>query len=136
MWDGRLKGIKAIIGWQKTVPTKGCDHRLMLNVETRAVGLRKALRLIGNCSPVAPFLNRGRADRIPVCQRPYARFTPLYRSTDRRCRDGAAVQKLSRKASSAEAINVTPLSGTYTLSIKICDATGLSALRGLPALLG
>ena len=90
----RLQGIKTVVERQQAVPTEGDDHRLVLNAENRGVGFRRAHRLIGNRGPFAPFPNRRRADRVPPRQRPYARFTPLYRSTDRRCRGGAAVAAL------------------------------------------
>ncbi len=40
---------------------------------------------------IAALLIGGRADPVPAGERPYARFTPLYRSTDCLSRPGAAV---------------------------------------------
>lgn len=113
--DRRLQGIKAVVERQQAVPPKGNNHRLVLDAENRGMGFRRAHGLIANRGPLAPFLNRGRADRMVPGKRPYTLFTPLYRATDRLCRGGAAVKNLSQIASRSEASIVTPLSGTIHL---------------------
>jgi len=91
VWDGGLQRVEAVIERQQRMAAEGDDHRLLLDGEhSRVNGLRPHAR-IADARPLAPLLDGRRADPVTPGERPYALFTPLYRSTDRLSRCGASV---------------------------------------------
>src|SRR5271163_879162 len=99
MRDRRLQSIEAIVERQERVPTEGDDDRLLLDREHRGFRLTRAGWQIGDRAALLPFGDGLRVDAVAPGQRPQARLTMLYRSTDRLCRRGAAVENLAHSAS-------------------------------------
>src|SRR5262245_38347549 len=99
MRDRRLQGVEAIIERQQGVATKGDDNRLFLDREHRRSRLSLAGRQIGRRRPPLPLRHGLLIDPVALSQRPQARLTMLYRSTDRLCRRGAPMQNLAHSAS-------------------------------------
>src|SRR6185369_6056230 len=99
MGDRRLQRIEAIVERQQCMPAEGDDDRLLLDSEHRGLRLLRACRAIGNGVPTLPLGNGLLIDAVATGQRPQARLTMLYRSTDCLCRRGAAVKNLAHSAS-------------------------------------
>src|SRR5665213_613054 len=89
--DGRLQAIEAIVQRQQRVTPERHDHRLFIDRQNGRMNSLRSHGRIVDARSLPPLLNRGRADSMSQRQRPHALFTPLYRSTDRLCRRGAAV---------------------------------------------
>ena len=73
--------------------------RLILDRQDRRAWLFRAGRNVAHRRPPLPLRDRFLADPISGCQRPQARLTMLYRSTDRLCRCGAPMKNLAHSAS-------------------------------------
>src|ERR1700733_11485201 len=99
MRDRRLQGIEAIVERQERVPAEGDEDRLLLDREHRGFWFTRAGWQIGDGAALLPFGDGLRVDAVAQGQRPQARLTMLYRSTDRLCRCGAAVENLAHSAS-------------------------------------
>jgi hypothetical protein len=99
MRDRRLQGIEAIVERQERVPAEGDEDRLLLDREHRGFRFTRAGWQIGDGAALLPFGDGLRVDAVAQGQRPQARLTMLYRSTDRLCRCGAAVENLAHSAS-------------------------------------
>src|SRR5277367_4948588 len=56
-------------------------------------------RKVGDRSALLPLSDGFRVDPVALRQRPQARLTMLYRSTDRLCRRGAPMKNLAHSAS-------------------------------------
>src|SRR5476649_1901433 len=98
MRDRRLQGIEAIVEWQERMAAEGDDDRLLLYREHRGFRLTRAGWQIGDRAALLPFGDGLGVDAIAPRQRSQARLTMLYRSTDRLCRRGAAVENLAHSA--------------------------------------
>src|SRR5580704_5392556 len=99
MRDRRLQGIEAIVERQERVPAEGDEDRLLLDRAHRGFRFTRAGWQIGDGAALLPFGDGLRVDAVAPGQRPQARLTMLYRSTDRLCRCGAAVENLAHSAS-------------------------------------
>src|SRR6202049_4758042 len=99
MRDRRLQGIKTIVERQQRVPAEGNDDRLLPDRQHRRLRLARPGRQIGARTALLPLGDGLRVDAVAPGQSPQARLTMLYRSTDRLCRRGAAVEHLAHSAS-------------------------------------
>src|ERR1700692_1945359 len=99
MRDRRLQGIETIIERQQRMAAEGDDDRLLPDRQHRGLRLAPAGWQIGDRTALLPLCDGLRVDPVAPCQSPQARLTMLYRSTDRRCRRGAAVENLAHSAS-------------------------------------
>src|ERR1017187_2524210 len=99
MRDRRLQGIETIIERQQCMPAEGDDDRLLPDRQHRGLRLARAGWQIGDRTALLPLGDGLRVDPVAPGQSPQARLTMLYRSTDRRCRRGAAVENLAHSAS-------------------------------------
>src|ERR1700676_5185700 len=87
---------------------EGDDDRLLLDREHRGFRLTRAGWQIGDRAALLPLGDGLRVDAVAPGQRPQARLTMLYRSTDRLCRRGAAVENLAHSASLHAGENSAP----------------------------
>src|SRR5271170_6043234 len=99
MRDRRLQRIEAIIERQQGVPAEGDDNRLFPNRQHRGGGLSRTSRQISDSAALLPLGHGLRVDPVAPRKGPQALLTTLYRSTDRLCRGGAAVENLAHSAS-------------------------------------
>src|SRR5208283_4055617 len=97
--DCRLQGIEAIIEGEQRMVSEGDDDRFFLDRQHRRLRILRPGRQIGNRAPLLPLCDGLLVDPIAFGEPPQALLTMLYRSTDRRCRRGAAVKNLSHSAS-------------------------------------
>src|SRR5271166_474393 len=79
--------------------SEGDDDRFFLDRQHRRLRILRPGRQIGNRAPLLPLCDGLLVDPIAFGEPPQALLTMLYRSTDRRCRRGAAVKNLSHSAS-------------------------------------
>src|SRR5271165_3970062 len=79
--------------------SEGDDDRFFLDRQHRRLRILRPGRQIGNRAPLLPLCDRLLVDPVALGEPPQALLTMLYRSTDRRCRRGAAVKNLSHSAS-------------------------------------
>src|ERR1700730_12550164 len=99
MRDRRLQGIEAIVERQERMAAEGDDDRLLLDRQHRGFRALRSGRQIGDRAALLPLGDGLRIDAVALGQRPQARLTMLYRSTDRLCRRGAAMKNLAHSAS-------------------------------------
>src|SRR6266404_5536036 len=99
MRDCRLQSIEAIIERQERVAAESDDDRLLLDRQHRGLRTFRAGRQIGDRAALLPLGDGLWVDAVALGQRPQARLTMLYRSTDCLCRRGAAVENLAHSAS-------------------------------------
>jgi transposase len=97
--DGGLQRIETIIKRQERVSAEGDDNRLFLDRQHRGLRLFRAGRQIGHRAALLPLGDSLLIDTVALGQAPQALLTMLYRSTDRLCRCGAAVENLAHSAS-------------------------------------
>src|ERR1700688_3548357 len=81
------------------MPAEGDDDRLLPNRQHRGLRFARAGWQIGNRTALLPLGDGLGIDPVALGQGPQARLTMLYRSTDRLCRGGAAVEYLAHSAS-------------------------------------
>src|SRR6266496_5038416 len=99
MRDRRLQGVEAIVERQQRVPAEGDDDRLLFDRQHRRLRTPGAGWQIGDRAALLPLGDGLRIDAVAPGQCPQARLTMLYRSTDRLCRRGAAVENLAHSPS-------------------------------------
>src|ERR1700722_14774294 len=81
------------------MPSESDDDGLFLDGQDRRSGLLRSRRHIRDGDPPFPLGDRLLIDSVALRQRPQARLTMLYRSTDRLCRSGAPMKNLAHSAS-------------------------------------
>jgi hypothetical protein len=96
--DCRLQGVEAVVERQQGMPSESDDDGLFLDGQDRRSGLLRSRRHIRDGGPSFPLGDRLLIDSVALRQRPQARLTMLYRSTDRRCRCGAPMKNLAHSA--------------------------------------
>ena len=99
MRDGGLQGIQAVIQRQQGMPTEGDDDGLVLDGEHGGSRLLRPGRQVVDGAALPPLGDGLLVDAVAAGQGPQALLTMLDRSTDCRCRRGAAVQNLAHSAS-------------------------------------
>src|ERR1700680_4042045 len=97
--DRRLQSGEAIVERQERVSAKGNDDRLLLDRQHCGLRVFGSGRQVCHRAASPPLGNRLWVDPVAPGQSPQARLTMLYRSTDRLCRRGAAVENLAHSAS-------------------------------------
>ena len=91
MWECRLEGVEAVVQRQERVSPERDDNRFLVLAQDSRARLLRPHWCIAEGLPFLPLGDGLRIDAIPLGQRPYARLTMLYRSTERLCRAGAAM---------------------------------------------
>src|SRR6266849_5760155 len=97
--DRRLQRVEAIVERQERVLPKGNDDRLLLDRQHCRLRAFGAGRQVCDRAAASPRGDGLRVDPVAPSQNRQARLTMLYRSTDRLCRRGAAVENLPHSAS-------------------------------------
>jgi hypothetical protein len=106
--EGGLEGVEAIVERQERVPPECDDNGLILDRQNRRSRLFRPGRYVDDRVALLPFGDGLLVDAVALGQRPKARLTMLYRSTDclRRC--GAAVENLAHSASFHSCVESAP----------------------------
>src|SRR5580700_8189838 len=97
--DRRLQGVEAVVERQERVPPKGNDDRLLFDRQHGGFRVFGTGRQVCDRATAPPLGDGLRIDAVAPGQNPQALLTMLYRSTDRLCRRGAAVENLAHSAS-------------------------------------
>src|ERR1700692_2251189 len=130
MRDRRLQGIETIIERQQRMAAEGDDDTLLPDRQHRGLRLARAGWQIGDRTALLPLGDGLRVDPVAPGQSPQARLTMLYRSTDRRCRRGAAVENLAHSASFHSREYDAPSNrGIKHLAIAAASADAVTARR-------
>jgi hypothetical protein len=104
----------------KGMMTEGHDEDLLLQRQHGGPGPLRAHERITEARALTPFLHGGGADTVAPSQGSYAFLTSLNSATNRLCRGGAAVEKLSHSPSFQEELIVPPLHGTEHSADELC----------------
>src|SRR5271168_3269171 len=129
MWDRRLQRIEAIIVRQHGVPAEGDDNRLFPNRQHRGGGLSRTSRQISDSAALLPLGHGLRVDPVAPRKGPQALLTTLYRSTDRLCRGGAAVENLAHSASLHAGENGAPLKPGIKHLVRLAQECGFTEIH-------
>jgi hypothetical protein len=97
--DRRLQRVEAVVERQQSVAPERDDDRLFLRRQHRRAWLFGTSWQVGDRSALLPFGHGLLVDPMALGERPQARLTMLYRSTDRLCRRGAPMENLAHSAS-------------------------------------